>query len=265
VNGSTVTTYARDGQKSIRAELNGSSVNASFRYRAYGEIAQYSGSATPSLLGYAGQLLEPSGLYYMRARWYDAASARFLSRDPLTEIAALASAFCYAADPLRMSDPTGLSPADENDKPVPSWRNWEREVGSRLASEYPGSDYELQYNRAIRDVDGEVMRDSRGVVRRPDYQVFRGGRLVRVVEAAEGTPDYLLGTRKTQQIEGLRDIAGRQGENPEVTVEFRVSTSPVFRLAGRAAGPISIIILYLQTRDQFRQIFEPPAPRTIAG
>jgi YD repeat-containing protein len=76
VNGSTVTTFARDGQKSIRAELNGSSVNASWRYRAYGDVVQYSGSATPAVLGYAGQVLDPSGLYYMRARWYDAVNAR---------------------------------------------------------------------------------------------------------------------------------------------------------------------------------------------
>lgn len=61
VNGSTVTTYARDGQKSIRAELNGSSVTSSWRYRAYGDVVQSSGAATASILGYAGQLLEIAG------------------------------------------------------------------------------------------------------------------------------------------------------------------------------------------------------------
>jgi RHS repeat-associated protein len=111
VNGSTVTTYARDGQKSIRAELNGSSVTGSWRYRAYGEIVQYSGSATPSLLGYAGQLLDPSGLYYMRARWYDATNARFLSRDPAKGDQSNPSslnAFDYAgANPAMLADPSG--------------------------------------------------------------------------------------------------------------------------------------------------------------
>lgn len=111
VNGSTVTTYARDGQKSIRAELTGSTVTSSWRYRAYGEVVQNSGSATPSLLGYAGQLLDPSGLYYMRARWYDPVNARFLSRDPVRSDPATPfalNAFDYAAgSPLRFSDPSG--------------------------------------------------------------------------------------------------------------------------------------------------------------
>jgi RHS repeat-associated protein len=113
VNGSTVTTFARDGQKSIRAELNGSSVNASWRYRAYGDVVQYSGSATPALLGYAGQLLDPSGIYYMRARWYDPVNARFLSRDPAPfNVAPLrANGFDYAAtNPVLFTDPSGYCP-----------------------------------------------------------------------------------------------------------------------------------------------------------
>jgi RHS repeat-associated protein len=111
VNGTTVTTYARDGQKSIRAELNGTTVTSSWRYRAYGEIAQYSGAAAPSILGYAGQLLDPSGLYYMRARWYDAGNARFLSSDPSAgnvSLPASVNRSAYAnANALTYSDPTG--------------------------------------------------------------------------------------------------------------------------------------------------------------
>jgi RHS repeat-associated protein len=118
VNGTTVTTYARDGQKSIRAELNGTSVTSSWRYRAYGEIAQNSGALAPSLLGYAGQLLDPSGLYYMRARWYDAANARWLSRDAFSGSAGepdSLNAFGYAeANPVTAFDPFGLfsAPSD---------------------------------------------------------------------------------------------------------------------------------------------------------
>jgi len=111
VNGSTVTTYARDGQKSIRAELNGSSVTGSWRYLAYGAITQHSGSATPSILGYAGQLRDPSALYYMRARWYDPTTGRFLSHDPSTAdltVPAQANRFAYAnANPQTYSDPSG--------------------------------------------------------------------------------------------------------------------------------------------------------------
>ena len=106
-----MTTLARDGQRSIRAELNGSTVNASWRYRTYGDVVQYSGSATPSILGYAGQLLDPSGFYYMRARWYDAFDGRFMSADPAAADntrPATHNRFGYAHDnPLSNADPTG--------------------------------------------------------------------------------------------------------------------------------------------------------------
>jgi RHS repeat-associated protein len=125
VNGTTVTTYARDGQKSIRAQLSGTSVTASWRYRAYGEIAQSNGASTPSLLGYVGQLLDPSGLYYLRARWYEVGSGRFMSRDPAGGAAsssASSNAFAYAAgNPARLSDPSGLDPFLESDEGGVFW------------------------------------------------------------------------------------------------------------------------------------------------
>ena len=109
----TTRALARDGGKSVRAEVNGSgSVTGSWRYRAYGEINQTSGQATSSILGYAGQLLDSSGLYYMRARWYDVASGRFLTRDPLpgsTSAPVTANAYVYGgANPLLRIDPSGL-------------------------------------------------------------------------------------------------------------------------------------------------------------
>ncbi len=98
----------------MRAEVDGSgNVTGSWRYRAYGEIAQSSGQSTPTILGYAGQLLDPSGLYYMRARWYDAGNGRFLSRDAELgdkEIPTTLNSFLYAgASPTAAWDPAGLS------------------------------------------------------------------------------------------------------------------------------------------------------------
>lgn len=85
-------------------------VTAAFRYRAYGQIAQ-STVASPSYLGLASQLIDPSGLYYMRARWYDAATGRFISRDPIDGDAGTPmslNAFAYGyANPTRVTDPTG--------------------------------------------------------------------------------------------------------------------------------------------------------------
>jgi RHS repeat-associated protein len=57
------------------------------------------------------RLLEPkvseSGLYYLRARYYDAATAEFLSRDP--KVAKSWDPYAYVAgDPLNAADPSGL-------------------------------------------------------------------------------------------------------------------------------------------------------------
>jgi RHS repeat-associated protein len=107
----TTLTFARDGSKNIRAELNSAgNVTAAFRYRAYGQLAQ-STAAAPSYFGYVGQLGDPSGLIYLRARWYDPDAARFLTRDPASGDASAPSslnAFGYAsASPVMLSDPSG--------------------------------------------------------------------------------------------------------------------------------------------------------------
>jgi RHS repeat-associated protein len=109
-DGSTVS-FARDGGKSVRAEISSSgAVTSAFRYRAYGSLVQWTAPA-PSYLGYAGQLVDGSGLLYMRARWYDPVTGRFVTPDPaLGDVSTPAALgrFSYAnANPVRYSDPTG--------------------------------------------------------------------------------------------------------------------------------------------------------------
>jgi RHS repeat-associated protein len=111
----TTLTFARDGSKNLRAELTSTgAVTAAFRYRAYGQIAQATG-VSPGYLGLAGQMVDPSGLVYMRARWYDPSVGRLLTRDP--QQGSLASpgslnSYGYAfASPLMLSDPSGYCPS----------------------------------------------------------------------------------------------------------------------------------------------------------
>ncbi len=113
----TTTSFARDGGKSVRAEVDGTgAVSGSWRYPAYGETSQTSGQPAPSILGYAGQLLDPSALYYMRARWYDGGSGRFMTRDALVgtpRVPATLNAYGYgAASPMQLADPSGLAVED---------------------------------------------------------------------------------------------------------------------------------------------------------
>ena len=64
------------------------------------------GTATTNLL-FAGQYLDQeSGLYWMRARYYDPTTAQFLSVDPLNTGAT--SPYSYASDnPVDFTDPSG--------------------------------------------------------------------------------------------------------------------------------------------------------------
>jgi len=66
------------------------------------------GSCPSNPFLYAGQFLDrASGLYYMRARWYDPKTAQFTSVDPL--LALTDQPYSYAGnDPISASDPTGL-------------------------------------------------------------------------------------------------------------------------------------------------------------
>ena len=73
-------------------------------------MATHSGTATTPLQ-YAGQYTDAeSGLVYMRARYYDPATAQFLTVDPLVNITL--TPYSYVDDsPLDSSDPSGLCPS----------------------------------------------------------------------------------------------------------------------------------------------------------
>ncbi len=109
----------RDALGSVRAEVSGTgALSSAFDYTAYGDV-RAAFPAPPSLLGFAGELRDPSGLIYLRARWYDPAAGRFMSRDPLPGSAARPTslnAYGYAAgSPVMFVDPLGLDSGSSDD------------------------------------------------------------------------------------------------------------------------------------------------------
>jgi RHS repeat-associated protein len=107
----TTYTFARDGLGSVRAELTDSgALSKSFRYAAYGTLAQSVGGG-PTLLGYAGELQDANGLVYLRSRWYDPVVGRFMSADAYSGAQpAPRSLNRYAyteANPVNGRDPSG--------------------------------------------------------------------------------------------------------------------------------------------------------------
>lgn len=86
-------------------------VTDTYAYDAYGNDAGTTGS-TANDHRFAGQRLDPAtGLYYMRARYYDPEVARFISRDPWSgdvENPMTLHSYMYAFDnPVNAVDPTG--------------------------------------------------------------------------------------------------------------------------------------------------------------
>ncbi|MBB6054097.1 choice-of-anchor A family protein [Armatimonas rosea] len=91
---------------------NSGSITDSFVYDAFGSPTRLTGN-TPTSLLYGGQEFDEStGLYFLRARYYDAQAGRFLARDPVMGYPnnpLTLNGYNYAgADPVNNSDFSGL-------------------------------------------------------------------------------------------------------------------------------------------------------------
>lgn len=80
-------------------------------YGAFGNVTAQTNSGNQPLFAYTGQMWDGTvGLYYYRARWYDARLGRFLNQDPLTFNGGDTNLYRYVANsPTIYVDPSGLS------------------------------------------------------------------------------------------------------------------------------------------------------------
>ena len=112
--------FIGDGQDSTRQLLDENGVvKDSYFYDAFGVGLPGGQGATENSFKYTGQQQDASGLYYLRARFYNAGTGRFLSQDPLMGSAmdpVSMHRYLYAsADPVTYIDPQGLAST------VPDW------------------------------------------------------------------------------------------------------------------------------------------------
>ncbi|MFI7501793.1 RHS repeat-associated core domain-containing protein [Streptomyces sp. NPDC049687] len=108
INGTTAVYYFHDQIGSTRVLTNqDGTVNSTYEFTADGVTKSRTGTSD-NPFQFAGQYLDSTtGLYYMRARYYDPETAQFISRDPA--VTQTRQPYAYANDnPVNLSDPSGL-------------------------------------------------------------------------------------------------------------------------------------------------------------
>jgi RHS repeat-associated protein len=119
-NAWTPSFYAYDGAGSVRQLTNSAgAVTDTYEYDAFGNETNHTG-ATPNNYLYRGEQWDPDlGLYYLRARYMNPLTGRFLSRDPKPghiEIPRSLHKYLYASDdPVNRIDPRGKEDLVEED------------------------------------------------------------------------------------------------------------------------------------------------------
>jgi RHS repeat-associated protein len=107
--------YTMEQPGHVSALLNTSGgIAARYRYAPFGRIESSSGSVSQSLKFMGRELDNTTGLYYVRARWYDPSLARFISSDPIGLDGGI-NTYAYVGNaPMDARDPSGLqaTPAD---------------------------------------------------------------------------------------------------------------------------------------------------------
>jgi len=127
VNGGwTPSFYGYDGGGNLRQLTNmAGAVTDTFEYDAFGNKINATGT-TPNNYLYRGEQYDGDlGLYYLRARYYNPATGRFMSRDPEDHAPTAPNQlhkYLYAGgDPVNAFDPTGRDLAEyglKTDKPL---------------------------------------------------------------------------------------------------------------------------------------------------
>jgi RHS repeat-associated protein len=106
--------YGYDGAGTVRLLTDSTgTVTDTYDYDAWGNTVDTTGS-TPNVYLYRGEQYDPDlGLYYLRARYFNPLSGRFLTRDPEAgriKVPATLNRYLYGnGDPIGRVDPSGRS------------------------------------------------------------------------------------------------------------------------------------------------------------
>jgi RHS repeat-associated protein len=117
-NAPTASFYQYDGRGTVRTLTDASgAVTDSYEYDAFGNLISKTGT-TPNAYLYRGERYDAAvGLYYLRARWYNPVTGRFMTRDPyqgsVYDPASLHRYNYARSNPANFIDPSGRLSAGE--------------------------------------------------------------------------------------------------------------------------------------------------------
>jgi len=128
-DGATTEYFLTDGLGSVRQLVNSAgNVTLAKSYQPYGAEVSSSGSGSSSY-GFSGEMIDPTGLTYLRARYYASDTGRFISRDTwggnYNQPLSLNRWNYVEGNPINRTDPSGQCFITDSGSMMTGWRVWE--------------------------------------------------------------------------------------------------------------------------------------------
>ena len=119
-------------------------ITTAYQYGPFGQTTM-TGTSSTNPFQYIGREMDPTGLYFMRARYYNAIAQRFISQDPIGLAGGQSNFYAYAFNsPMNWKDPMGLSEGGGGGAPKPTppsnwyWSQKDQQWGDDIGDSYGG-------------------------------------------------------------------------------------------------------------------------------
>jgi len=222
INGSIALWFHEDQAGSVRLVTDSSGTSqATYTYDAYGNLSASSGSVSNPLRFQSQYQDAESGLYYLRARYYDSSTAQFLSVDPAT--ATTHEPYGYALNsPLNGGDPSGLCIASIQCQIDPSGDGGRQDNIRAAPSKIPDLSIAIGFGSTAASQGLKTMASRLGSALSVDHLSCAGANLRSAGQAAR----FLRGPMRALGVAGI--VAG-------VAIEVANGDS-IGRIAGSVVG-----------------------------
>lgn len=183
--GTTTSYYEQDGLDSITSLSNTSGALAqTYTYDSFGNTTNSTGSLT-NFFRYAGREFDTeTGLYYMRARYFDPQTGRFLSEDPI-EFRGGINFYAYVDNnAVNQTDPDGTGVVDCA-KALADLQASTARLAGRLAASAAHGGPDAGHKKAIQQAANQVKDDLAKVTKHCGCYVALAAEIALAIEAAE--------------------------------------------------------------------------------